>query len=268
MSNLAVRIATAFVGIPLLLVIDALGGPIFAAVAGIASGVAAYEAFAIVSAAGYRPAALPGILTAAVIAPAPLLAAQPQSLWVGWLLLLMVISAAYYLLPSVYGRNMAGWGLTLAVAAYIGLCLGHLSLLRSWSDGDRWVGLLLVITWAYDSGAFFAGRTWGRRPFMAHVSPKKTMEGVAGGLALAAAAALVGVPAVHLGVAEALVLGVAGAAAAQLGDLIVSMLKREAGVKDSGHLIPGHGGLLDRIDSLLLVSVTVYYTAGLFGHGS
>jgi len=267
-SNLALRIATALVGIPIVLAINYFGGHLFAVVAGVAAAVGAYEGFGIVSAAGFRPAVSLGLITAAVIAAAPLLAGSPQSLWVGWMLLLMVISAVYYLWPSVYGRNMASWALTLAIAAYIALCLGHLSLLRTWTGGAWWVGIVLVITWAYDTGAFFVGRTAGRRAFMAHVSPRKTWEGVVGGLALAAIATLIGVPVLGVSPFEALVLGIAGAIAAQLGDLIVSMLKREAGVKDSGHLIPGHGGLLDRIDSLLLVSVAVYYTAGVFGHGA
>jgi phosphatidate cytidylyltransferase len=103
---------------------------------------------------------------------------------------------------------------------------------------------------------------------MAHVSPKKTLEGVCGGLVCSAAAGLIAVPAVNLLWWQALALGVAGGIAAQTGDLFESMLKRQTGVKDSGTLIPGHGGLLDRIDGLLFVAPLVYYVALLTGHAA
>lgn len=116
---------------------------------------------------------------------------------------------------------------------------------------------LLALVWAYDTGAFFAGRFWGRRKLAPALSPGKTWEGVVGGLLLSVGVAFGGLwalwpewpPATRLG--HALGLGVLVGGAAQLGDLFESLLKRAAGVKDSGRLFPGHGGLLDRLDGLL-----------------
>jgi phosphatidate cytidylyltransferase len=126
----------------------------------------------------------------------------------------------------------------------------------------------LLTTWAFDTGAFLAGRLIGRRPFMSHVSPSKTVEGFIGGLVFGAAAGTACAPAIHIRLWEGIALGVAGGIAAQAGDLVESMIKRQSGVKDSSSLIPGHGGVLDRIDSLLFTGVVTYYAAALFGYGS
>src|SRR5207248_1903493 len=125
---------------------------------------------------------------------------------------------------------------------------------------------VLLMTWAYDSGAYFAGSYLGMHPFMQHVSSKKTREGVAGGLGLAMISALVLVPTVHVVFWKALLLGLAAGIVCQIGDLVESMLKRHVGVKDSGTLIPGHGGLLDRIDGLLFTGALTYYAAALLGY--
>jgi phosphatidate cytidylyltransferase len=118
-----------------------------------------------------------------------------------------------------------------------------------------------AVTWASDSGAYFAGRAFGRTKMSPRLSPKKTWEGFAGGT-LAAVGAGVGIIAL-LGLPVSALVGVAlgliGAVGGTLGDLAESMLKRQAGVKDSGNLIPGHGGLLDRVDSLLWTAPLTYY---------
>jgi phosphatidate cytidylyltransferase len=103
---------------------------------------------------------------------------------------------------------------------------------------------------------------------MSHVSPSKTVEGVGGGLFLAGVAGLVAVPTLGLDPVVALVLGVITGAVAQTGDLIESKMKRQTGVKDTGTIIPGHGGLLDRIDSLLFTATLGYYAAVILGYAS
>jgi phosphatidate cytidylyltransferase len=144
--------------------------------------------------------------------------------------------------------------------------LGHISLLRQIPNGAWWVGVILLVTWAYDTGAYFSGRAFGHRPFMAHVSPSKTLEGVYGGLALACVAGLATVPSVGLRPWQGLALGFILGVVAQTGDLVESMIKRQVGVKDSGALFPGHGGVLDRIDSVLFSGVAAYYAAVFLGH--
>ncbi len=126
-----------------------------------------------------------------------------------------------------------------------------------------WILLLVLSVWAYDTGAFLVGRRFGQHKFLTHLSPSKTLEGLAGGLVATTLVVLVGLlllgqPAIH-----ALILGPLVGLSAQAGDLAESMLKRAAGAKDSSHIIPGHGGVLDRIDSFLFAApvVTLYVLA-------
>jgi phosphatidate cytidylyltransferase len=114
--------------------------------------------------------------------------------------------------------------------------------------------LLIAAVWSFDTGAYLVGRAIGRRPFFAHISPKKTAEGVVGGLVVATLAVAVVLWGIGRSPLEALVLGPILGAVAQAGDLAESMLKRSAGAKDSGTLIPGHGGFLDRTDSFLFAA--------------
>jgi phosphatidate cytidylyltransferase len=129
---------------------------------------------------------------------------------------------------------------------------------------DRaWIVLLVLAVWAYDTGAYLVGKRYGRRRFLSHISPSKTYAGLVGGIV--AATAVVALALVGLGQAPvgALLLGPLVSLAAQAGDLAESMLKRAAGAKDSGRLIPGHGGILDRVDSFLFAApvVTLYVIA-------
>lgn len=144
---------------------------------------------------------------------------------------------------------------------YVALTLGHLLLTRALQDGEFLVFFLILVTWAGDTGAYYAGVSLGRHQLASVISPNKTFEGLVGGLASAVAAAFVArawfLPAFS-GVdclATGLLLTVAGVA----GDLAESAMKRGAGVKDTGGLIPGHGGLLDRLDSLLFTTPAFYY---------
>jgi phosphatidate cytidylyltransferase len=115
------------------------------------------------------------------------------------------------------------------------------------------------VVWAYDTAAYFAGRRLGRQPFMQHISPSKTLEGVAGGAV--AAVVVGGLLFLALGrpLFSGLFFGLLVGAAAQAGDLTESMLKRAAGAKESGRLIPGHGGPLDRVDSFLFAAPVAFF---------
>ena len=143
--------------------------------------------------------------------------------------------------------------------SWIGL-LVTLALLRRLPDGLGWVSLPLVVSWCGDTGGYFAGKYLGKHKLYPRVSPKKTWEGVAGGVTLATAGAFAVratlLPA--LTPVDCVVLGVGLSLAAVLGDLSESLLKRAYEVKDSGWIMPGHGGLLDRIDSVLFVSPLLY----------
>jgi phosphatidate cytidylyltransferase len=149
----------------------------------------------------------------------------------------------------------------VAACVYVGLTMGALALLRAPPvGGSWWVFLALTIGWMGDTGGYTLGRIAGRTKLYEAVSPKKTVEGLLGSVLFSGASAVAAsftylpeLPAVH-----ALALGVSGALLGQAGDLAESLIKRSTGVKDSGSILPGHGGLFDRIDALLVVAALVY----------
>ena len=150
---------------------------------------------------------------------------------------------------------------------YIPLLLSHAILLRALPAGRDWVFLVLFVVMASDTLAYFVGRTFGRHRLYEAVSPKKTVEGSLGGLVGGVLGALICKLwfFAELSFVDVLLVGVGVGAFSQLGDLVESLLKRSFGVKDSGALIPGHGGLLDRLDSLLFAfPVTYYYAVWVF----
>ena len=146
---------------------------------------------------------------------------------------------------------------------YIPLLLTPLALLKRFAEGGDWVLLVLMVAFFSDTGAYAAGRAFGRRKLYPAVSPGKTVEGALGGLIASFAAAAVAklwfMP--QLGWLDALLVSVPGGALGQIGDLVESMIKRAYAVKDSGRIIPGHGGLLDRVDALLFCGAYVYLYA-------
>ena len=146
-------------------------------------------------------------------------------------------------------------------ALYVSGLLGHVMLLRGLEHGAELVLYVLLLTWTTDSAAYFGGRRFGRRALAPIVSPNKTVEGALAGLLAAVLMAVIArwwfLPILSL--AEAIVVGLLLGVMGQLGDLVESMMKRSAGVKDSGALIPAHGGMLDKIDSLVFTAPTFYY---------
>jgi phosphatidate cytidylyltransferase len=144
---------------------------------------------------------------------------------------------------------------------YVPLLMSHFILIRQTSSGVLWIFFIIVMAFCGDIAAYYIGRRFGRRKLLPEISPGKTVEGVIGLIAGSVAGCLVfqqlffpQVAIVHI-----LILGVVGSVAGQLGDLCESALKRVAGVKDSGTLLPGHGGILDRLDCLLFITPFVYY---------
>jgi phosphatidate cytidylyltransferase len=139
--------------------------------------------------------------------------------------------------------------------------MSHFIPLRELEGGREWVLFVVLATFATDTTAFFVGKMWGRHSLAMKVSSGKTREGAVGGFLGAIAASLI--LALLLGIAipywQTVILGALIGIFAPLGDLAESMLKRSTGLKDSGTLIPGHGGLLDRLDSILFTVVVVYY---------
>jgi phosphatidate cytidylyltransferase len=163
-------------------------------------------------------------------------------------------------------RRAAGWSAALAgVLALVPAWLALILLRVGLADGAQWVLFALLLVWVADIGAFFCGRLFGRVRLAPQVSPAKTWEGVLGGMLLSALCALAGAAWFHLPALAFLLLCLSAVAFSVVGDLTESLLKRFAGVKDSGTLFPGHGGVMDRIDSLTAAAPVLFVGLALLG---
>lgn len=161
-----------------------------------------------------------------------------------------------------YVRDVTANVFTLA---YMPLMALFVALMLARPDGDRRALLFLIVTVCSDVGGYFAGILFGRHPMAPAISPKKTWEGLAGSVAFCLAGGAVGLTLLlHGQLWQGLVLGAAAVAAATLGDLAESMIKRDLAIKDMGTVLPGHGGILDRIDSLLIMAPVVWLLLAVF----
>ncbi|UCG11207.1 MAG: phosphatidate cytidylyltransferase [Deltaproteobacteria bacterium] len=176
---------------------------------------------------------------------------------------LFVALSVHLLIFAMDEAGARALGTVVFAQVYVPFGLSHLLLLLQQPAGRRWVVFALAVIFSGDTGAYYVGRRWGRHKLLPVVSPGKTIEGAAGGLCSSLALALLlgkTLFASHgISIGFLLALGFVLALAGQIGDLGVSMLKRLSKVKDAGGLLPGHGGLLDRLDSLLFALPATYY---------
>ena len=249
-SALGARIASALVMVPVALAIVWYGGPWIAGLAALAAAVMAWEWSRLVG----RASSLTDSLLLAGIAAIPVLLGAYIAIWFGLLVGLAGILLQHRLAGS---RNAAPIWTAAVLAWIIGPCIGFVWL-RSEPAGTATMFWLLAVVWAIDTAAYIAGKTIGGPKLAPRISPKKTWAGLIGGL----------LAAILVGLAAALIVGsdkiwqialLSGALAIveQIGDMAESFAKRRFGAKDSGSLIPGHGGLLDRLDGMLAVVVAV-----------
>ena len=260
-SELSLRLGSAAVGLPLLFLVIWAGGNWVAGIASLAALIALNELLVLLRKAGWRPLRFAGLVWGAGLVGAAAID--------GWAVLLALAAGAVATLAAAIVtrrslESVGDWIISSAGVAYVALPLAALVLLRTGDAGLEWLIAAFAITFATDTGAYAVGRVIGRHKMSPSISPGKTWEGAAGGLAacIGATVGLVALlddlPTVYW---AAVVLGGAVGTIAQVGDLLESKLKRLAGAKDSGALIPGHGGLLDRLDSLVLVFPLVYYAS-------
>jgi phosphatidate cytidylyltransferase len=257
MAPLVSRVVVALVGLPLVLVIVWAGSWWLFALAGVAAILALHEYALMIR--SLRPV----ILAAYAGALLSLLGAHLAGLeWtVAGFLSTIVFAFLLHWIATTRQSATVAIASTVLGAAWIGLCLAHLLLLRQIpADGELATFTILLAVWAGDIGAFFAGRLVGRHKLAPALSPGKTWEGfLFGTLATVFVAFVALYKQNYLSIWQSIVLGVVIAIAAPLGDLFESALKRDMQVKDSGRLLAAHGGVLDRIDSLLFAVVASYY---------
>jgi len=175
----------------------------------------------------------------------------------------VMLSLIWLLLRAQKEKTFISWAWTMAGILYVGWLLSYLVALRGLDDGRNWLFFALFITFASDSAAFLIGKTLGRHHLAPQVSPNKTWEGAIGGIIGAVIASLFFILPTPLNLqlswGQAMLLGLLVSIFGQLGDLVESLFKRNMGVKESGRLIPGHGGFLDRMDSVVFAGIVVYY---------
>jgi phosphatidate cytidylyltransferase len=269
------RAISAAVLVPVLLVVLAIGGIVLATAVAVVTVFAAREVFALLRTAGHPTLPLLGTVLALTV----IVDATFSDVLEGSGVLLMAIGIILVAVAS-FGQpepkvGLVTWMATTFGAIYVSLLafivrLGHAAPvvpdaapLAALGAERGWILLLLLAVWSYDTGAYLVGRQFGRERFLTHISPSKTYAGLVGGVVAATIVVAIllwglGQPPLH-----ALLLGPLAALAAQAGDLAESLLKRAAGAKDSGTLIPGHGGMLDRVDSFLFAApvITLYVVA-------
>lgn len=171
----------------------------------------------------------------------------------------LVLSLAWHVFFDPTSLRVENWLLPLAGTLYIGWTSGHLLWLRALPDGLLRIAMVVGTVWLADTAAYLVGKTWGRHRMIARISPRKTWEGYAAGVIAGTAGGGLASGLIGWGWGQGTLLGLLLSMMATVGDLGVSMIKRQVGVKDSGRLIPGHGGAFDRLDSLLVGAVIGYY---------
>ena len=289
--NLIVRVVTALVLLPLVLWLIWKGGLAFAILIAVAAGMCALELNLLPSSlpapdpAGKKSVVQEEIeeleLESAAITGAGIVSVggafllpMLDEISLGFLSAKLVLAAVLMIAFAdalIFEENLARApqrvGLAVLGVAYPGLLLSALVRLRQLERGEWWIILALTVTWLNDTGAYFAGRAFGRRKLYPRISPSKTWEGAIGGAAGSILGALIvqqfWLP--RLPAWGAALVGVGAAVLGPIGDLSESMLKRAFGAKDSGRLLPGHGGILDRIDALLFNAPFVLLCARLLG---
>jgi phosphatidate cytidylyltransferase len=267
MTGIVSRVVVGVVGLPVVLGLVWVGGWWLFALAALAAVIAVHEF--VMMARPLRPLA-PAAYLGVVLA---LVGAETGGVvWlVGGFLATFVFAFILNAVATTRAPATAAIGATVLCAAWVGLGLGHLLLLRGMQAQPRLLAFtVLLVVFAADTFAFFAGRLAGRHKLAPTLSPGKTWEGLVGGSLVALFVAFVALYPdrdSYLTIWQALVLGVVIVVAALAGDLFESMLKRDLAVKDTGRLLGGHGGVLDRLDALLFAAPAAYYLVLGFHYG-
>src|SRR6266571_6991083 len=260
------RIVSAVVFLPVFWIVVKRLGPVYEALVVVASLLALSELYGLAETRGPRCHRLAGALVTLLFLAS--FATSRVTIHYALLLGLFAIPLGALRRRGDLGLALSEIGTTFFGASFVGVLFGYMVALRTLRDlpkgdetGSDLVFLLFFVVWSSDTAAYYIGTTLGRRPLAPRVSPKKTVEGAVGGVLGAVLAAFLARPWFfnRLSVTDCVVIGLSLGLVGLLGDLVESMLKRGAGVKDSAALVPGHGGILDRVDSLLYAGPVLYY---------
>lgn len=267
--NLALRVITALILLPIVLWLIWMGSWGFAALVAIAGAINAFEvAKMMLGDDSLRfPAAVAAFAMPFFFIHPSLGARSLHWLWAG----LALVALTWRMLRDAPVDTAARDVSAVLFAGLYGSMLGYLMPLRLFGEANSWTGggwviLACSVTWVGDTGAYFAGRFLGKHKFYPRISPSKTWEGFFGGLLSAIGSAFVVRALVlpDLTALDAALLGLIGGIGGPVGDLVESMLKRSCKVKDSGNILPGHGGMLDRVDALMFNAPLLYLYARVF----
>lgn len=261
------RVLVAAVFLPIGIALILYGGIAFNLFVALAVGLASWEYVRIFRAGGYQPALVWVPLGALLFVVGRSINGFESAPWI--LSLVIMVSMAYHLVAYERGRDQGATDFTITLTGilYFGWLGSYLISLRALEDGQWWLLLVLPAVWLADSGAYFVGRAFGRHHMSPRLSPKKTWQGYFGGVVVGTiGTALLALLCLNWAGPESAitpwwgaVLGFVLAVVTPLGDLGASMIKRQFGVKDSSNLIPGHGGVFDRIDTWLWAGVLGFY---------
>ncbi len=259
------RLITAAVGIPVLALVVWVGGPVFTVVIAVLAAIGAVEVCEMGRKRGLSPSRyIAAILAAALVLSHYVLAERwstPEYLPLVAISIGLTLAALILMFFPGGGLRVRGVGVTLGAIVYPGALLAHAPLLRGTEQGLEWIVFLLAVTFSTDTAAYLAGKAIGKRPLAPTISPNKTWEGAIAGLVGAVTAAVAATLVLDINASQPLIvtLGALMGVVGQAGDLFESKLKRLADVKESGRLLPGHGGVLDRLDSVVFNLALVYY---------
>ena len=267
LQSIAKRVLASAIFLPCLFVIARRGGYYYLALIDIMILIGLWEFYRMMEAKGLRPYKTMGILCGLVLSWYVFF---QQGIYANLFLSIIFIGTmTLELARKEKGLAVYHVSVTVFGVFYVAWLGSHLILLRElphlkgldYSMGFSFVIVAFVLTWCYDTGAYFIGSWFGRHPLMPSVSPGKTLEGAVGGIALSIAGILIAraVLAPYLSIPVAVGLAFIASIVGQLGDLAESMIKRDVKIKDASATIPGHGGVLDRFDSLLFTSPLLYY---------
>ena len=266
-GSLRLRLLASAIFLPCLYIIVRRGGLYFLALIDMLILVGLWEFYKMMEAKGLRPYKSIGILSGLALS---WYIYFQQGIYANFFLSIVFVAVtALELVRKEKGHAVYHISVTIFGVFYVAWLGSHLVLLRElphlggldYRLGASFVFLAFVLTWCYDTGAYTVGRLIGRHHIFPGISPGKTAEGVAGGIVFAVAGTLIArvIFAGYLSPAQAVVLAVVFSVIGQLGDLVESMIKRDANIKDASAAIPGHGGALDRFDSLLFTAPLMYY---------